>query len=290
MLAEWFQRLGFKNTALFFAFIGFVYALVGIGLATIVFSSSIGLVAVFFVSLALMASMGKLLNIAELLEGRKEEIRRKNVYLEEVQVSGKSLSVWDLLEDYKDLFQAYAFSFFGIFFAFALVTIFLPSGMESQFFGNQLGLLGGAVGGAIDVGNYLGIVSHNLLIMGIVFAISLIFEFGTTFVVAWNASVWGAVFAFRAKQAALLSQSSPLLAFASLMAIVILHTALEASAYFSGAIAGGILNRGFLRERWFGDRFNQIALHALLILVVGIAFVLVAGAVEVFWAWPLLPF
>ncbi len=287
MLAEFFQRLGFHNTALYFAFIGFVYALVGIAIATIVFSSNIGLVAVFLISIALMASIGKLLNVAELLGGRKEKLQRENVYLEEVHVRGKELSLKNLLEDYKDLFNAYAFSFFGIFFAFALVTIFLPLGLEGVFFGSQLGLL---TGSAANASAYTGLVQHNLLIFAIVFFISLIFEFGTTFVVTWNASVWGAVFALRAKQAAALSQGDPLASFAMLMAVVIAHTALEASAYFSGAIAGGILNRGFLKEKWFDQRFNQIALHAVLILVIGAVLVAIAGIVEVFFAWPLLPF
>ena len=54
---------------------GFIYALIGIIVSFFLFSSYIGIVSVFFTSMAMMPSISKLIGELALREGREREIK-----------------------------------------------------------------------------------------------------------------------------------------------------------------------------------------------------------------------
>lgn len=278
VLRELFVRLGVKSQGLYFFLAGFVYSLIAILVATMVFGQNIGLVAVFLVSIALMPSIHKLLGLSNLLEGRTREVRKENIYLTEITTESKKIGLKHLFEDYREIFKAYAFSFLGIFFAFALLALNLPQEIAQKLFGDQLGILAGT---SFGIPEFAGLITHNMAIMMIVFAIALIYEFGATFVITWNATVWGTVFAIRAKAIAAIAASDPTTTFGIMILVVIWHTIIEAAAYFSGGIAGGILSRAFAKEKFLQERFNHIAWHAFLLLGLAIAFLVIAAFIEV---------
>ena len=125
-------------------------------------------------------------------------------------------------------------------------------------------------------GFFWSVLQNNFGVLVVAFLIALLFEYGTTFIVVWNASVWGHVFAAQAENIVYVSGLDPWAQFALIMLSVLPHTLAEAAVYFLGAMAGGILNKALAREQWFGQRFLQITSHVALTL--GIALLLLFAA------------
>lgn len=266
----------FKVPFIYLFLNAFFFSFVGIYFASLIFGSNVGLVSVFIVSIALMPVINKALSITMVEAGRERE-SRENVYLTQLSIKEQKLSLRRLLDDYKDIFQTYAAIFLGVFFAFALLSIFLPTETANVFLGDQLKVLRG---NAFNFGFFETIVWNNLLILLISFAFSAIFKLGTTFIIIWNASAWGAVFAAYAKQIAAATASEPLMQLFLLLAIVLPHTIIEAMAYFSASISGGITHKAIAEEKLASERFNTILIHAAFLLALAVFFVLLGGTIE----------
>ncbi len=284
VLREWCLREG-RGGALRYLLTGAAYALLGIAVASAIFPHNIGIVSVFFISIALIPLVDRLFGLAELLEGRATLVQNKEVSFTQLEPHGNKITLRSLAEDNKKLFKAYLFLFFGIFFVFALLTLALPGAQARQLFGEQSAFgPGGASspsGEAFNLGDFFwSVLRNNFGVLLVAFLIALLFEYGTTFIVAWNASVWGHVFAAQAKDLVLVSGLSPWAQFAVLLLSVLPHTVAEAGVYFLGAMAGGILNKAFAREKPFGERFNQIARHVGVTLLLALALLFVAAFLE----------
>ena len=270
VLTQLFQRIGIRNDAVQLLFSGFFYALLGIAIARVIFSNNIGLVAVFLISIALIPTIHDRLSKKKFHGFQLPEKENRTL---------ASVGKWELnelMENYRSVFQAYTFTFFGVFMAFALIALFLSGGEVRQLFGDQLNAIGSA--GAPDF--FTQVIVNNLGVLLIAFAISLLFKYGITFIVTWNASVWGTVFALQSIQFASTHQLNPLVQFALIMIVVFPHTIAEAAAYFSAAISGGILNKAFTQQKWWGNTFNQYSEHAAIMLLLGVALVVLASAIE----------
>ena len=289
VLREWHARGLVKGGALHFFLAGAAYALLGIAVAQTIFPDNIGIVSVFFTSIALIPAINRLFALTELLEGREREVKGKTASFTELEVHGREVSLRSLYEDNQKLFKAYLFSFFGIFLVFALLTLYLPGDQANHLFGEQsaFGPGGGnpaqqnQAGQAVNPGDFFwSVLRNNLGVLVVAFLIALLFEYGTTFIVAWNASVWGHVFAAQAKNIVYVSGLSPGTQFLLILLSVLPHTVAEAGVYFLGAMAGGIMNKALAKERLFGERFNQIARHVGLTLLAALALLFVAAFLE----------
>ena len=273
-----------KSEALYFFACGFLYALLGIGVASIIFPQHVGIVSVFFISIALIPTIDKLFALTELLEGRERQVQGKIASFTELQVHGKGVSLRSLFEDNRNLFKAYLFSFLGVFLVFALLTLWLPDATTARLFGEQSVFGPGAraaSGAAVDFGGFFwSVLRNNFGVLVVAFLIALLFEYGTTFIVVWNASVWGHVFAAQAENIVYVSGLSPPLQFLLILSSVLPHTLAEAGVYFLGATAGGLMNKAFAREHWFGERFLQIVKHAALTLGLALALLFAAAFLE----------
>ena len=107
------------------------------------------------------------------------------------------------------------------------------------------------------------------------------------FFIIWNASAWGFCLAYSQKPpwpARLMwhGHISHFLFFA-----ISPHRVTEAAAYILTAIAGGIISRGFLFEKFGSDRFNKVVKDAIVVFVVAVALLVVAASVEAFISWGL---
>jgi uncharacterized membrane protein SpoIIM required for sporulation len=109
---------------------------------------------------------------------------------------------------------------------------------------------------------------------------SFIYGSGAVFIITWNASVWGTVFAVVAKQSAIVSGQNPFLYFALTLLAVFPHMVLEASAYFIAAISGGIVSKSVLREKLFSKRFTQIIEDGLMMFVIAVVILVAAVYIE----------
>jgi hypothetical protein len=292
-----FERLPVNNRKWFFFAIGFLYAFVGVVVSFFIFSKNIGLVSVFLISIGLASSVNSIFSRTALLSGREVRNTFERVISSTISLRPQKLSLRRLYLDNESLFWAYFSSFFGVFFFFSIVSLVLPPGLVSELFGSQLSVLasrGSVTGGAIDFGFVMGVLLNNTWVLFVVFALSFLFEYGMTFVIVWNASVWGAVFANFAQSVSRVGGvQDPFSVFALLMVVVLPHVIIEAGSYFLGAISGGLLNKTVSRGEFGTRRFSEIFEYAVIffafavfLLVLGAFVEMVAGAyLSSFFSW-----
>lgn len=302
-------------------FMGFIYALVGILVAFFLFPSYIGIVSVFFTSMAMMPLISKLIGELALREGREVHVEAGGLKITELRFRAKNFSVKGLFSDHKHLIQVYLYSFFGAFLLFALMIFILPQeegnydglfqakvtrGGEERLvsdkyvFGEQFeayerilgrGSVGDATGSATKqclFGScekfdfFIGIIQNNLWVLIVTFLVALIYGFGAMFIITWNASVWGIVFAHKSLELAPIAGKNPIVFFGLLMLTVLPHTAMEALTYFTAAISGGIASQGIAKEDFESERFERTITHAFILMILSLALLVLAAFMETY--------
>lgn len=243
--------------------LGFFYTILGIISARLIFPENIGLMSIAFTSILLIPSLANLLKIEE-----NVEIREKKFHL--IQI----------FKDHKDIFKVYTFLFLGIFSAYSLITLFIPSASLLKMFAPQL-KTAGITGLATGSGLLFNIIKNNLLVFFVCFVLSIVYGAGSILFLVWNASVWGVVFVFIIKKATELTQANIVINFITKIVPFLPHMITEALAYISAAIVGGVISKAVLRERYGTKQFKHIITDAVIFLVIGILLVLIAGIIEV---------
>ena len=245
-------------------FIGFLYTLVGLVSAYLIFPKSMGLMSIAFTSVLIIPSLAKLLSLEE-----------------NVEIREKKLHFLQLFRDHKDIFKVYLFLFLGIFLAYALVALVFPQASIMRVFEPQL-QAAGLAGYAMEGGFLRGIILNNLLVFIACFILSLVYGAGSVLFLSWNASVWGVVFALFARQAFALDRTNLVGEFFDLLLPVLPHMITEAVAYISAAVVGGVVSVAVLRERLHSKKFYHVLTDAAIFLCMGLVLVLVAAILETF--------
>tara|TARA_Y100000310_G_scaffold340439_1_gene436259 strand:+ start:27075 stop:27881 length:807 start_codon:yes stop_codon:yes gene_type:complete len=260
MKVKWIKR---KEHAFF---LGFIYSMVALVSASLIFPKSIGLMSVAFTSILLIPSLNVLLAQEE-----NQEVRQKK------------LSLKLLWRDHNDILKVYIYMFLGVFAAFLLISLFYNQALVTQRFSSQLSAAG-IHGSAIDFyGKFSQIVQNNLLIFIVCFMLSLVYGAGAVLFLTWNASVWGIVFGFFTRFTINEGAgTNPISTFFSKITPFLPHMTTEALAYVIAAIMGGIMSKAIIREKWGSKKFNHILTDALLVLGLGVAVVIVAAYLEVY--------
>jgi len=234
---------------------GLLYTLVSIGTAWLIFPASVGIVSIAFTSILIIPSLNVLLKLEE-----------------NVEVREKKLSVTLLFKDHKDIFKVYMWLFLGIFCGYFLFSLILPTQLVESLFGTQLKATG-AVGFAFNTTGLMSMLSNNFLILLVCMLLSLAYGAGAIFFLSWNASVWAVFFAYAFRGTTDIS----VLAF---ILPVLPHMITEALAYISASIAGGVMSKAAIREKFMSKKFMHIATDALIMLGIGALLVLIAGIIE----------
>ena len=247
-----------------YAFVlGFVYALIGILSARLIFKSNTGMMAVAFISILLIPSLNKLLSDEENIEIRE-----------------KKLSLRLLFKDHRDIFEIYLLMFLGIFVAFSVLSFLFPLDIINRLFAPQLAVAN-LSGGAILNAELMSILLNNLIVLIACCILSLVYGAGSVLFLTWNASAWGAVIGFSAKLAVVQTDVSPFVFFGLFMLPIIPHLITEAASYIGAAIVGGVLSKAVLREKIFSEKFHHITTDSMLIGAFAFGIVLLAGVLEV---------
>ena len=118
------------------------------------------------------------------------------------------------------------------------------------------------------------IFANNIYVMIFTLVFSLIFGAGAIFVLAWNASVIAAAVGIFVKS----DLSSLPLGIARYM----IHGTPEIAAYFIAALAGGIVSVAVIKHDTRSDKFWNVLQDALNLLILAVAVLFVAAAIEVF--------
>jgi len=265
MLEQLYSEKWLSHRASFTFILGFAYATLGIGSALVVFPLDPALAAVAFTSLLLLPSLNKLLT-QETSQAAAEQ----------------KFDLTDPFKNHRDIFSIYFFTFLGVLLAFAFFSIILPSISTSQLFSTQISVVGLTGSASSLTESFSSTVSNNLLVFIVILFASFIYGAGSIFLIVWNASVWGVVFATIARESAVVAGQNPFGYFFATLSAAFPHMFLEAAAYFMAAIAGAIVGRAALTEKFFSDRFTKIVQDAVVIFFVAVIILLIAAFVETF--------
>ncbi|HYD03020.1 MAG TPA: stage II sporulation protein M [Alphaproteobacteria bacterium] len=242
--------------------IGLIYSVIGIIAALIIFPRSQGIASIAFLSLLLVPSLSKILAIEEKQDSDSKKFSLKKIF-----------------KDHSDVLQVYLMLFLGIFLAYALFSLKFPNLLVNGIFDSQLNIIGVNTGQATGGLDFQSILSNNFKVLIIFAMLSLVFGAGSIFFLAWNASVWGVVFAYVTR-----NFDEFFLTFLQ----VTPHMFLEVGAYFFTIIAGGIMSQAVLREKLGSVKFKYVLKDGSVFLLVGIVLLVLGAFCEVylyqFWA------
>lgn len=257
---EWF---GSKFNAFF---ISFIFTVVGLIAAKLIFPSSTGLMSIYFSTILLVPVVSKIL---------KQQ--------EKIEVSEKKLSFKSFFMDHKDIFKIYMLMFLGIFFAYSFMTLLIPGNILLKMFAPQL-KVAGITGAAINNNAlFLSIVKNNLIVFFVCLILSFVFGAGAIVFLTWNASVWGVVFTFFVVQSAIAQNTNPIIYFFKSIGPFMPHMVTEALSYVGAAIIGGVISKMILAEKFDSPNFNKVVKDSAIIFSLSILIVIVAGVIEVFF-------
>ena len=129
-------------------------------------------------------------------------------------------------------------------------------------------------GAATKSGSTLRIFANNIYVLIFTIMFSLVFGAGAIFILVWNASVIAAAVGIFAKG----SMASLPLGILRYM----IHGIPEISAYFVGALAGGIVSVAVIRKDLRGEGTWKILQDSLLMVIIAIGILVVAALMEVY--------
>jgi len=246
-------------------FLGFIFTIIGLITAKLIFPSSTGLMSIYFTSILLVPSIAKLLKTQEKIETSEKRISLKTLY-----------------QDHKLIFKTYMLLFLGIFFAYSLMTILIPSPIILKMFAPQL-RVAGITGAAIQSESmFLSILQNNLIVFMACLLLSFFYGAGAIVFLTWNASVWGTVFTFFIVQTAIGEGTSPIIGFFKSIGPFLPHMVTEGLSYVGAAITGGIISKMILAEKFSSPNFMKVVKDASLLLAFSILIVVIAGVLEVY--------
>jgi uncharacterized membrane protein SpoIIM required for sporulation len=245
-----------------FAFVvGFVYSIIGIVAALIIFPSSQGIASIAFLSLLLVPSLNSILKIEEIQDTKSREFSIKRIF-----------------KDHSDVLQVYLLLLIGIFLAYGLFSIKFPNLLVSGLFDSQLrimGITGNASAASFD---FTSIFINNFKVLAIFLVLSLIIGAGSILFLAWNASVWGVIFGYVA-----VHSGDAFNTFAITLLKVSPHMITEASAYFFAIVAGGIMSQAVLREKVGSAKFNYVMKDGALFMAASVLLLVLGAFLEVYF-------
>lgn len=221
---------------------------------------SLGLI--LFVTLLLVPSLHHLMVLEEKLERRGT----KNFF-----------------KKHSMLIKLYLGAFLGLLLGFLIMGNIQPDTMSYQADQlkiehlNPLVLNGFANGYHPTVARAMSLFTHNLWYLIVGFIVSIFYGAGAVVLVSYNASF------FAAFVLVLLSELHFTVGTAS---VALLHLIPETLGFICAAIAGGTLSRALIREKFAGKAFKNVLRNDFLILIIGIAFVLLAAFLETYVTAP----
>lgn len=268
-----------EKRPLFAILYGIIITSLAIFLAFFIMKEHSSLLAIFFVVLAAAP--------ITFLIGKYEEYR---------DVS-EDISETKLLIEHRKAIEFLFFLFVGITITFVFAYLFLPSDVTSHLFNAQQETIWNINGKAtadapriIKVNNlaYFRIVLfNNIKIMIMCLFFSLIYGFGSIFILTWNASVIATAFAQFVQTKLLQTTSMPIVAAYAFrlghgFVRYFIHGIFEISAFFIAGLAGLIIAVSIIRKDFKTNKFDKIILDANFLIIVAIALVTIGAIIETF--------
>src|SRR3989338_751043 len=172
---------------------------------------------------------------------------------------------------HNELIKFYLYSFFGMAVAYAMLFALFPPDLSDHLFSSQMSATGLA-GNFSNPEIFFEIISNNLVLVFVAFALSIFYGAGSLYILNYNASLLGMLYGnvFR-----ILIWSVPSIWLVNPI-LYLPHTILEIIGYLLAAVAGGILseiNLSHINRRYLLD--------SITLLIISINIILMAGYIEV---------
>ena len=257
-------------------FIGFLYSSIAILLSLWIFKEQASLVMVFF---TVMACLPIVYNTMKLEESKDLVISKETT----------------LLREHNKAIVFLMFLFFGVTLSFVAWYVFLPSETMNMVFDKQTATIE-AINNPVSGNAYQQfsifskILLNNIRVLTFAILFAFIYGAGAIFILTWNASVIGTAIGNFIRSN--VSQYTGLIGFekfSSYFSVAsigllryILHGVPEILAYFYGGLAGGIISVAIIKKHYKDEKFSHIVFDVSELLVISIAFLLVAAFIEVY--------
>lgn len=254
-------------------FLGFVYALIGYIIATLFFFEQSVSVAMLFLTtlLTVPTFVGILTNEERHERGTEEQ------------------SVWSFMKNHRTIVEVYVLIFLGAFLGFLILGV-LAQDKTPLLFEYQLDFLSTREGITTNVietffstppspslNSAVVILQHNLSVALIAFFLSVVFGAGALFLIVLNASVFAAFGTIILRYLATNFWGG-----VKIVLIFGLHLVPEMAGFIVAAIAGGIVSKAILVEKFGTDAFKNVMRDALYLFLIACVFITVAAFIEIY--------
>ncbi|MFO8016013.1 MAG: stage II sporulation protein M [Candidatus Woesearchaeota archaeon] len=248
-------------------FFGFIYVIIGYFIAGFFFDDT-SIAMLFLATLLIVPSLIKLIEVEEKRESR--------------------YGLKHFFREHRDILEAYVFLFVGVFAGYALLGFFAHDfnsifQFQLDFLMNQQGLSQELVDRFFEgeitasLSHVAGVLENNLMVMLICFVLSLFYGVGAIFLITLNASVFASFIVYVSDYIA--KEIGHVFLITGLFMI---HMVPEIAGFLIAAIAGGVLSKALVGERWKSERFRNVFKDSLMLLVIACALVLAAAFLEVY--------
>ncbi|MEM5777099.1 MAG: stage II sporulation protein M [Candidatus Aenigmatarchaeota archaeon] len=193
------------------------------------------------------------------------------IFLEEKETEHEmQKSFW---EKHGDIISAFGAMFIGMTLAMSLAYIILPEEIVQKMFNEQIREINIIQGRFTFSNKFLEIVSNNFSVLTLSFLLSFLIGTGAILILSWNASVLAAAIGMVAKSLGGL-HGLPIAILTFLP-----HGVFEITAYFIGAIGGGLISAAMIRKN---SKLNFIIKDVFMLFFTAITLLIIGGIIETF--------
>jgi len=246
-------------------FISALASIIGIAASYILFQEEASIISVFLTSFALLGIVNRL------FDTNRKEIWEK--ICTPYQANKKlCISLMDI--------------FLGILSGYGIVTLLIRPETAVNLLDRQLGIYGGIRQGFnltdIDFGTFQDLLKHNFSVLLVVFLFAIMYRTGgILLVIAWNASTWGAVFSYIARNS--IQYAGIIKGLKTLLVTyisVFLHLVTESGGYILAAMAGFFISKACVKYFKDTERLIRVIKAAILIFILAVISLAASAFIE----------
>lgn len=258
-------------------YVGFIYATVGLLLGYFIFGRYASLSSIFLTTMPLIVIMYRAFELEE----------RKDIVLH---------GEFSLMKEHTYVLSFFLYLFVGMVVSYAICFSLLPAGVVENLFASQIETIESITSGNIDVtgasyqlGSLKTILLTNVRVWVFCILFSFLYGSGAIFILAWNASVIGVAAGNILRriissyaQADHYTRIYNYFAAFPMSFSYLIHGIPEVSAYFLGALGGGIISVAVIKHDFRSKNFRKVLIDSVDLLVLSIIVLLLAAFIEVY--------
>ncbi|MFH1126459.1 MAG: stage II sporulation protein M [Candidatus Altiarchaeota archaeon] len=258
-------------------YIGFIYSTVGLLLGLFIFGKYASLAGIFLTTMPLLVILYRAIE----LEERKD-----------ILIHGE----FSLMKEHRYILSLFIYLFVGMVVSYALWFFILPTNIVKSLFDSQIETIESITGGSIDVtGSSYNLSTLELILFTNirVWVFCILFSFlygsGAIFILTWNASIIG-VAAGNILRKIISSYAGSdhytriynyFMAFPISFSYLV-HGIPEVSAYFLGALGGGIISVAVIKHNVRSKNFRRVLIDSLDLWILSFIVLVLSALIEVY--------